>query len=115
LSSAVLDHQRIAEERVMRALCLKVFIEYATLSARFEPHFARRVFREDGITMIQEAKHMRNTSEIKPFDNFPALGGYHCVTSSLRKIFHHYDPPLSEDMLFGAWSAREIRYTESVC
>jgi hypothetical protein len=44
---------------------------------------------------------LRNASEIKPFDNCPALDGYHCVTSSLRKIFHHYDHPLSEDMLLG--------------
>ncbi len=44
---------------------------------------------------------MRNTSEIKPFDNCPPLDGYHCVTSSLKKIFHHYDHPLSEDMLLG--------------
>jgi len=51
--------------------------------------------------MLQEIKHVTNTSEIKPFDNCPALDGYHCVTNSLRKIFHHYSHPLSEDMLLG--------------
>jgi hypothetical protein len=51
--------------------------------------------------MIQEAKHLSDTNEIKPFDNCPALDGYHCVTSSLRKIFYHYGHPLSEDMLLG--------------
>ena len=38
---------------------------------------------------------------ITPFDNCPALDGYHCVTSSLRKIFHHSHHPLSEEMLLG--------------
>jgi len=38
---------------------------------------------------------------ITPFDNCPALDGCHCVTSSLRKIFHHAHHPLSEEMLLG--------------
>jgi hypothetical protein len=38
---------------------------------------------------------------IAPFENCPALDGYHCVTSSLRKIFHHAHHPLSEEMLLG--------------
>lgn len=38
---------------------------------------------------------------IKPFNSCPALDGYHCVTSSLRKIYCHNQHPLSEDMLLG--------------
>jgi hypothetical protein len=38
---------------------------------------------------------------ITPFDNCPPLDGYHCVTSSLRKMFCHAHHPLSEDMLLG--------------
>jgi hypothetical protein len=40
-------------------------------------------------------------SAIEPFPNCPALDGYHCVTNSLAKIFHHSGHPLSEDMLLG--------------
>src|SRR5271165_5532417 len=40
-------------------------------------------------------------SAIEPFPNCPALDGYHCVTNSLAKIFHHAGHPLSEEMLFG--------------
>lgn len=36
-----------------------------------------------------------------PFNNCPALDGYHCQTNSLAKIFHHYNHPLSEDMILG--------------
>jgi|AGTN01.1.fsa_nt_gi hypothetical protein len=39
--------------------------------------------------------------EIAPFDRCPALDGYHCVTNSLAKIYHHNNHPLSEDMLLG--------------
>lgn len=39
--------------------------------------------------------------EIKPFDNCPALDGYHCITNSLAKMFRYYGYPLSEDMLLG--------------
>jgi hypothetical protein len=44
-----------------------------------------------------------NMSEhaIKPFDNCPALDGYHCQTNSLAKIYHFNEAPLSEEMLFG--------------
>jgi hypothetical protein len=42
-----------------------------------------------------------NTSGILPFENCPALDGYHCQTNSLTKIYYHYGHPLSEDMLFG--------------
>lgn len=38
---------------------------------------------------------------IAPFENCPALDGYHCITSSLRKIFYHYNHPVSEEMLLG--------------
>lgn len=38
---------------------------------------------------------------IEPFANCPSLDGYHCVTSSTRKIFNYYGHPLSEDMLLG--------------
>lgn len=38
---------------------------------------------------------------ITPFNNCPALDGYHCQTNSLAKIYHHYNCPLSEDMLLG--------------
>jgi len=42
---------------------------------------------------------MGNSKEITPFDNCPALDGYHCQTSSLTKIFHYNKHPLSEDMI----------------
>jgi hypothetical protein len=38
---------------------------------------------------------------IEPFANCPSLDGYHCVTNSLAKMFHHAGHPLSEDMLLG--------------
>jgi hypothetical protein len=38
---------------------------------------------------------------IKPFPNFSALDGCHCITSSLARIFHHAGHPLSEEMLLG--------------
>lgn len=41
------------------------------------------------------------SDNILPFDNCPALNGYHCQTNSLAKIFHYYKHPLSEDMLLG--------------
>jgi len=46
-------------------------------------------------------KIMKNSKEIIPFDNCPALDGYHCQTNSLAKIFHYNKYPLSEDMLLG--------------
>ena len=39
--------------------------------------------------------------KIKPFQNCPAIDGYHCQTNSLAKIFYHYGHLLSEDMLLG--------------
>jgi len=44
---------------------------------------------------------MKNTYDIIPFDNCPALDGYHCQTNSLAKIFYYHKHPLSEDMLLG--------------
>lgn len=44
---------------------------------------------------------MEGNVAIKPFNNCPALDGYHCQTNSLAKIFHHYGHPLSEDMILG--------------
>ena len=41
------------------------------------------------------------TSSIVPFENSPALDGYHCQTNSLAKIFHYHNCPLSEDLLLG--------------
>jgi hypothetical protein len=39
--------------------------------------------------------------KLEPFPNCPALDGYHCITNSLAKIFHHSGHPLSEEMLLG--------------
>jgi hypothetical protein len=44
---------------------------------------------------------MGTKTEIEPFDNCPALDGYHCQTNSLAKIFLYNKHPLSEDMLLG--------------
>jgi hypothetical protein len=56
---------------------------------------------------------MRNISEVRAFDNCPALDGYHCVTSSLRKIFYHYDCPLSEEMLLGLGAGMGFIYWQT--
>jgi hypothetical protein len=44
---------------------------------------------------------MKKNTNIKPFDNCPALDGYHCQTNSLAKMYHFNNHPLSEEMLFG--------------
>lgn len=44
---------------------------------------------------------MKINVTIHPFNNCPALDGYHCQTNSLAKIYYHYNHPLSEDMLLG--------------
>jgi hypothetical protein len=44
---------------------------------------------------------LKENSRIVPFKNCPSLDGYHCQTNSLAKIFHHYNHPLSEDMILG--------------
>ena len=49
--------------------------------------------------------------DIVPFENCPALDGYHCQTNSLAKIFHYYGHPLSEDMLLGLGAGIEsVKY-----
>jgi hypothetical protein len=48
--------------------------------------------------------------EIKPFDNCPALDGYHCQTNSLAKIYHYYNCPVSEDMLLGLGAGMGFMY-----
>ena len=47
---------------------------------------------------------------VEPFDNCPALDGYHCQTNSLAKIFHHYNHPLSEEMLLGLGAGMNFMY-----
>ena len=44
---------------------------------------------------------MYKNRRVEPFENCPPLGGYHCQTNSLAKIFYHYGHPLSEDMILG--------------
>lgn len=39
--------------------------------------------------------------QLKPFPNFTALDGCHCISSSLARIFHWAGVPLSEEMLLG--------------
>ena len=53
---------------------------------------------------------MKSIEGISPFDNCPALDGYHCQTNSLAKIFHHQEHPLSEDMLLGLGSGMGFIY-----
>jgi len=43
----------------------------------------------------------KNQGQLKPFNNCPALDGYHCQTSALAKIFNFHGHPLSEDMILG--------------
>lgn len=51
--------------------------------------------------IISERNKMTIAQNLQPFDNCPALDGYHCQTNSLVKIYHFYGHPLSEDMLLG--------------
>lgn len=44
---------------------------------------------------------MKPENLIEPFNNCPALDGYHCQTNSLAKIYNYFGHPLSEDMLLG--------------
>lgn len=53
---------------------------------------------------------MNNSKEITPFDNCPALDGYHCQTNSLAKIFYYYKHLLSEDMLLGLGAGMSFIY-----
>ncbi|HEB30906.1 MAG TPA: hypothetical protein ENI15_08545 [Spirochaetes bacterium] len=47
---------------------------------------------------------------IKPFDNFKVLDGYHCQTNSFAKIYDFYNSPLSEDMMLGIGSGMGFIY-----
>jgi hypothetical protein len=49
-------------------------------------------------------------TDIQPFPNCPALDGYHCQTSSLAKIFHFYNHPVSEEMLLGLGAGMGFMY-----
>jgi len=44
---------------------------------------------------------MSANPNVLPFENCPALDGYHCQSSSLAKIYRFYGHPLSEEMLLG--------------
>jgi hypothetical protein len=55
---------------------------------------------------------MQTETELKPFANCPALPGYHCWSSSVTKIYHHYGLPLSEEMLFGLGEGINFMYWE---
>jgi hypothetical protein len=48
--------------------------------------------------------------KLEPFPNCPALDGYHCITNSLAKIFHHSGHPLSEEMLLGLGAGMGFMY-----
>jgi hypothetical protein len=43
---------------------------------------------------------------------FRPFGGQHCVTTSIRQIFHHNGHELSEEMLFGLGSGLSFNYSE---
>lgn len=47
---------------------------------------------------------------IEPFENCPALDGYHCQTNSLAKIYYFYHCPLSEDMILGLGAGMGFMY-----
>jgi hypothetical protein len=51
--------------------------------------------------MKEKEKDMKDISHIAPFENCPALDGYHCQTNALAKIYLFHNHPLSEDMLLG--------------
>lgn len=53
---------------------------------------------------------MNTSINVRPFENCPALDGYHCQTNSLAKIFHYHNHPLSEDMLLGLGSGMGFIY-----
>jgi len=58
----------------------------------------------------KEKWRMSKAVKIEPFENCPALDGYHCQTNSLAKIFHHSSHPLSEEMLLGLGSGMGFIY-----
>lgn len=46
----------------------------------------------------------------KIITNFTPQGGKHCITNSLKQIFHYYGYPLSEEMMFGLASGLSFLY-----
>lgn len=46
----------------------------------------------------------------KTIENFIPQGGKHCITNSLKQIFHYYGYPLSEEMMFGLASGLSFLY-----
>ena len=46
----------------------------------------------------------------KVVKNFITQGGKHCITTSLKQIFHYYGYPLSEEMLFGIGEGLDFTY-----
>ena len=47
---------------------------------------------------------MNDTQGVVPFDNCPALDGYHCQSNSLAKMYHNHGHPVTEEMLLGLGS-----------
>ena len=37
-----------------------------------------------------ETKNMKNSKEITPFDNCPALDGYHLLSAGKKYVFHAF-------------------------
>lgn len=46
----------------------------------------------------------------KIISDFRPQGGKHCITSSLKQIFHYYGYPLSEEMIFGLGAGLSFLY-----
>jgi len=46
----------------------------------------------------------------KIITGFKPQGGKHCITNSLKQIFHYYGHPLSEEMLFGIGEGLDFTY-----
>ena len=53
---------------------------------------------------------MNEQAELKPFEKFKALDGYHCQTNSFAKMYNFNNAPLSEDMLLGIGSGMGFMY-----
>lgn len=51
-----------------------------------------------------------NLPIVNPFENCPALDGYHCQTNSLAKIFSFNNHQISEDMLLGLGAGMGFMY-----
>jgi hypothetical protein len=59
---------------------------------------------------MKTAKAIQDKTDLAAFPRCPALDGCHCQTNSLAKIYHFYDHPLSEEMLFGLGSGLGFMY-----